>query len=334
MITKNLARTALAALAIHTVAIGGLGAAAGSAEAQQRLDVSGRPNFGERSVAPGFTPDPMEIDVTSGGPLNIQSMNLGRDCTGFATSQPDINIRLSGNSNFLRFFFEGNGQDATLVINKPDGSWVCNDDAVGRDPMIDLQNAGPGLYNIWVGSYSATDRIRGKFKMTEMQGVRPGGGSGGGAAPQPTGGGGSGALSLSGRPNFGERQLASGFTPDPARVNVVSGGSIDASALGLGPDCRGWVSANPDFNLRLTSDSSFLRFFVDRVQRRGDTTLIINTADGRWVCNDDSFNSRNPTVDIQNAPAGLYNVWIGSYQSGVMARGRLSITELQSNRPR
>jgi serine protease Do len=330
---KQWTHAALVALGT-CVATSGILAPGGTA-AQQRLNVAESPNFGERNVAPGFTPDPIEIDVTSGGPLNVAFMNLGNGCTGYATSQPDVNVRLSGTSNFLRFFFEGGGQDATLIINLPDGSWVCNDDAVGRDPMIDLRNAGPGLYNIWVGSYSASDRIRGKLKITEMQNVRPGGGGvSPPPAPPPTGSNVGARLDPNARPNFGVRQLAAGFTPDPVRINVTSGGAIDASTLGLGPDCRGWVSRQPDFNLRLMTDSSFLRFFVDRVQQRGDTTLIVNTADGRWECNDDSFNTRNPTVDIPNAPAGVYNVWVGSFREGVMARGRLSITELQTHRPR
>jgi hypothetical protein len=322
-------RASLAAAAI--LAITGADA---TAAAQSRLNVSARPNFGERTLAPGFTPDPQEVQMTSGGNLDVASMNLGPDCRGFATAAPDLNIRLSAQSAFLRLFFEGGGQDATLVINKPDGSWVCNDDAVGRDPMIDLNNAPPGLYNIWVGSYNASDRIRGKLKITELRNVRPGGGNAAPPAPPPSSAApGGGTLNVGARPNFGERAIAPGFTPDPLTINVTSGGSIDASRSNAGAGCSGWVTSAPDFNLRLNGTASFLRFYVNGVANNGDTTLIVNTADGRWLCNDDSFGGVNPSVDVTNAPAGLYNVWVGSYQNGTQIRGRLNVTELQSNRP-
>jgi hypothetical protein len=65
----------------------------------------------------------------------------------------------------------------------------------------------------------------------------------------------------------------------------------------------------------------------------GDTTLLVNTAGGAWVCNDDSYGGTNPTVDIPNAGAGQYDVWVGSYRSGEQIRGALHITELANNHP-
>jgi serine protease Do len=331
------ARAWLVAAAISTAVGAVTAASATTALAQNRLNVSARPNYGERNLAPGFTPDPQETVLTSGGNLDVASMSLGPDCRGFATAAPDLNVRLSAPSSFLRIFFEGAGQDATLIINKPDGSWVCNDDAVGRDPMIDFNGAPAGLYNVWVGSYNASDRIRGKLKITELRTVRPGGGA---APPSPPPssttagpGAGGGSLNVSARPNFGERTVAPGFTPDPLTIDVTSGGGIDASRSNAGPACTGWVTAAPDFNLRLSGATSFLRFYVNGVAGNGDTTLIVNTADGRWLCNDDSYGGVNPTVDIPNAPPGLYNVWVGSYRNGTQVRGRLNVTELQSNRP-
>ena len=54
----------------------------------------------------------------------------------------------------------------------------------------------------------------------------------------------------------------------------------------------------------------------------------MNTAGGRWVCNDDSYGGANPTVNIPGATRGQYDIWVGSYQAGAAARGRLHITEL------
>ena len=140
-----------------------------------------------------------------------------------------------------------------------------------------------------------------------------------------------GALQIGGRrANFGKRTLRPGFVPDPVNINIVSGGNINASGLGLGAGCVGYVTAQPDFILTLRGTSSNLRFYVTA---GSDTTLLVNTAGGSWQCNDDSYGGNNPTVNIANATAGQYDVWVGSYQSGVQARGQLHITELDSNHP-
>ena len=140
-----------------------------------------------------------------------------------------------------------------------------------------------------------------------------------------------GGLSIGGnRANFGRRDLSPGFQPDPINVNVVSGGGIDARNLGLGPGCVGFVTRQPDYIFNLRGPSAHLRLYVTG---QGDTTLLVNTGAGRWVCNDDSYGGTNPTVDINNAPAGQYDVWIGSYRADQQIRGQLHITELNANHP-
>jgi hypothetical protein len=132
------------------------------------------------------------------------------------------------------------------------------------------------------------------------------------------------------RANFGVRRVRHGFPRDPMEVSVVSGGSIDARSLNLGEGCVGYVTAQPDLIIRFTGTAPLLRLYVTS---SSDTTLLVNTASGGWRCNDDSYNGTNPTVDISDAGPGQYDVWIGSYQSGVQARGVLHITELSNNHP-
>lgn len=136
-------------------------------------------------------------------------------------------------------------------------------------------------------------------------------------------------------PNFGTIELAPGFTPDPNTTNVTSGGTIDASTLGGVPaGCAGWVTSRPDVVLNLASSSPMLRFFVQAAEQGGDTTLVINDGAGAWHCNDDVEEQNfNPMVDIANAPAGHYDIWIGSYSESEQVRGTLHITELTSQRP-
>ncbi|MDP3277893.1 MAG: peptidase S1 [Deltaproteobacteria bacterium] len=137
--------------------------------------------------------------------------------------------------------------------------------------------------------------------------------------------------------NFGRAALRAGFTPDPHRVSIVTGGTINASSLGLGAGCVGFVTRQPDFILNLSGTSSSLRIYAQipgaRASSGTDATLLVNTANGQWRCNDDSYGGANPTVDVPNAGPGQYDIWVGSYVSGSRARGQLMITELSSNHP-
>jgi hypothetical protein len=134
--------------------------------------------------------------------------------------------------------------------------------------------------------------------------------------------------------NYGVHRLTQGFLPDPKIIAVTSGGGIDASTLGYGEGCGGFVTAQPDAILHYTRGSgsaTMLRFFVGG---GGDTTLVVNDPAGGWHCNDDSASGNlNPVVDIANAPAGQYDVWIGSYVATERLRGQLNITERANLRP-
>ncbi len=137
-------------------------------------------------------------------------------------------------------------------------------------------------------------------------------------------------LQIGGRQaNFGRHRLRGGFPNDPYTVSVVSGGGIDAQQVSAG--CRGNVSRAPDVILNFRNPHAFLRFFAES---DGDTTLVINDPNGRWICNDDGAGTGlNPMIDIQNPAAGQYDIWIGSYDRSANHRATLSITELTSVRP-
>ena len=293
------------------------------------LDSTLDPNFDTVALGPGMTPDPYIATVTSGGTVEVASLDLGPGCTGFATSAPDYRIQWAGPTP-LRVFFVGEG-DATLVVNTADGQWMCSDDASGTpNPMVDVPDAPAGQYDIWIGSYSATDAISGYLMVTENDSypghivspvlgevVLPETTIETEALPLD--------ISVDTQPNFGSVTLEPGFTPDPHTVSLVSGGDVDASTLNLGSDCQGFVTDTPDYHVDLADAASRLRiFFVGE----GDATLIVSTPDGEWVCNDDASGTNNPMVELTDAPAGPYDIWVGSFQSGRAIAGTLYVTEL------
>ncbi len=282
------------------------------------LDWSLDPNFGDVELEPGFLPDPYTVDIVSGGGVDVGAAGIGTDCVGYATQAPDFDLYLQDDSDELRIFFvAATGEDTALIINTPDGEWLCNDDYDGTDPMVVIQNAAAGLYDIWVASYSSDVLAEGTLYITEMD-LSP--------ADYAGGGGESAGLDWSLDPNFGDVELEPGFLPDPYTVDIVSGGGVDVGAAGIGTDCVGYATQAPDFDLYLQDDSDELRIFF--VAATGeDTALIINTPDGEWLCNDD-YDGTDPMVVIQNAAAGLYDIWVASYSSDVLAEGTLYITEM------
>ncbi len=130
-------------------------------------------NYGTHSYQAGFTPDPAEITITSGGSINAASANSG--CNGFVTANPDAIIRWRGQSEFLRLAFRPNeaGQDTTLVVRTPGGQYICNDDTVGLNPVVDLNNPAAGAYRVWVGSYEAGTNTPGKLLVSELRSTTP-----------------------------------------------------------------------------------------------------------------------------------------------------------------
>jgi serine protease Do len=297
------------------------------------LNPNAAPLFGTATLDPSFLPDPYIVSLYSGGNLDVSTLGLGADCRGFSASAPDYRVVWGGDgSTPLRLFFVGDG-DATLTISQPNGTWACNDDFSGENlnPFVEIRNAPAGQYDIWVGSFAAATNVSGYLMITEVDSY-PGhivspllGGVVDPLAAQGAGGGAAG-LDMSADANFGTVELGPGIVPDPHTVYVVSGGSVDMSTLGLGTDCRGFATAAADYRVVLTGDVSRLRiFFV--AQEGGDTTLAVNQADGTWVCNDDfSAENLNPMIELTNAPGGVYEIWVGSFNTGTTVAGTLYIT--------
>ncbi len=124
--------------------------------------------------------------------------------------------------------------------------------------------------------------------------------------------------------NYGEIRLNAGFTPDPYRVNLTAGGSIDAyTDTDLPGACVGKISNAPDFEVTYSAGSLPLVF---RSRSSSDTTLIINGPDGRWYCDDDSWGDGDAEVRFNKPSSGTYDIWVGTYGSST-ASASLLITE-------
>ena len=112
---------------------------------------------------------------------------------------------------------------------------------------------------------------------------------------------------------------------NPVTVSLTSGGSnsggyVDASYLGSG--CVGYGIRAPDVRIHIVN-SGMISFGFNS---QGDTTLIINDANGDWHCDDDGGSGVNPELTLHNAPAGQYDIWVGSFDRDENYSGTLRVS--------
>jgi hypothetical protein len=126
-----------------------------------------------------------------------------------------------------------------------------------------------------------------------------------------------------GNPHFGTVNLTEGFLPDPWNRNVTAGGQNEISNCGIG--AWGWVARRPDYRVQYsTSGASALTFII---QSNVDTVLLVNDPFGNWYFDDDGGVDLGAQLRIAKAPAGQYDVWIGSYNRGSGIPATLQISE-------
>ncbi len=135
---------------------------------------------GPVSLSAGFSPSPYAAAVTAGGPIDVMSLNLpsanGEGCRGYSPDNPQVALTWSGMTTNLRIFFVATQLgDSTMIVQLPNGSFFCNDDFPGGslNPLIDIPNAGPGVYNIYVGTFSSGATVPGTLYITEGTTLNP-----------------------------------------------------------------------------------------------------------------------------------------------------------------
>lgn len=299
---------------------------------QTKVDYTLEPKYGSLSLNAGFPSDPFQVGVETGG--RVDGSYLGGGCAGFVAVAPDFRLNWKGSASRLFIYFKPTvaGNDATILINLPDGSWLCNDDAPETvNPMVVINNPKEGQYDIWIGSYEQGQYYTGNLFISELDSYAAVSGSTAGVSSSQGSGN---SLDFTLDPHFGSVSLSAGFTNDPHAVSVTSGGVVNVSNASIGSGCTGFASRAPDFTLNWTGSTTDLRVYFQADSSTADATLIINTPNGQWVCNDDANSETlNPLVNLSGYGAGRYDIWVGSYSEGENISGSLKITELSSQQP-
>jgi opacity protein-like surface antigen len=130
------------------------------------------------------------------------------------------------------------------------------------------------------------------------------------------------AQDVSAEPHYGSVRLAGGFLPDPHVTDVVAGGTVEVNR---GRCTYGHVSHAPDVDFYYDGNGA-RTLYIYAVSGR-DTIVLVNTPNGAWACDDDSYGDGDPILVIPAAASGLYNIWVGTYGDD-MADATLFISEI------
>jgi len=125
---------------------------------------------------------------------------------------------------------------------------------------------------------------------------------------------------------YGTLSLEGGFLPDPVVIELEAGGGFDASALG--GECVGFINeSSPDLAFDFSSPTAPVNIYA---LSDADTTLVVRTPSGQWLCNDDTH-GLNPLVRLAKPAPGRYAVWVGTFTPGQFPQAELRLSEFDAD---
>ncbi len=288
----------------------------------------------------GFPLDPFLVSVQAGGPVTASTVSEG--CLGYVSEAPVVTADYQGEADLLKVFFYSDS-DTTLVVQTPDGDYLCNDNTskLLLDPTIAITEPVQGPYSVWVGKSEEKGLAAGFLVFTSHENVN------------------AGTLALANlvqRPavpevplmrerviNASQRlmdALAAVKSPDALEAGgddvtaeITADGNLPAPELQTGDTlCNGLVSLVPDYVFDWTGETDALNLYVEAA---ADTTLLVVTPDKSVLCSDDSGNADNlnPLVTIEQPAEGRYLVWVGRLNPDKDVASTLTITEAADAQP-
>jgi hypothetical protein len=254
------------------------------------------------ALSSGFSPDPQTLAMKAGGNVEVDE----GDCSyGYIAESGGMGLEYTAGLFDLYVYAESD-IDTMIVIRTPSLDFICDDDSHGSlNPLVHIEDPETGLYIIFVGGYTQNEYRDATLHISEL--------------PPNLLGDEAGRPDFTLDPAFGRIELPAQFSPDPRTVELRAGGDIDVE---VGSCSVGFVSDAASVEITYATGGSGELHIYARSDE--DTTLLINTPSGEWLCDDDSLGDGDPIVSIPGAAAGVYDVWVGTY-NGEEARATLSI---------
>ena len=283
------------------------------------------------NLTAGFILDPYLLPVIGAG--DVAAGDLLEGCNGFVGAAPNVVVNWSGEAERLSFFGYSDS-DPVLVVQLPDGSFVCNDDAGLNtvDPLLVVEDPAEGAYQIHFGTARAGQPALGFLGVTAIDmddamladlDLRPMLTRRARPQPQPLPRLDPATLLVSRPGIFGASALQSGF--EPISTFAAGGGDIPAFSFEEGElVCAGFLSLIPSYTFSWTGDEAMLRVFFES---REDSALAVITPDNQVLCSMNAAEDNlNPALDVPTSLVGRYKVYIASMAPDDVVIGRLTVT--------
>jgi hypothetical protein len=288
----------------------------------------------------GLPLDPFIISLQAGGP--VDATTVAPECKGFVAKNPAVSVDYKGKADLLKVFFYSDG-DPVLLIQTPDGKFVCNDNTNPAllDPTVTLVKPAQGRYNIWLGSALKGDLIPGFLVFTGQGAVGAGRLALGELVKRPAQ-----VEVLPQRARLAaaaaraEEAVAAVVATEklapgggPLTAEVTAEGDLPAPEVATGDVyCGGLITVAPSYAFAWSGQAKALGVMFEG---DGDAALIVRTPDGKFLCADDADgrNNLNPLVVVGNPAAGSYLVWVGRLDPAQPVTGKLTVASTADLRP-
>lgn len=123
--------------------------------------------FAELVLQGGFEPDPTIVEIEAGG--TFEAADLDPSCSGRINAEaPDITVDFSRPVGPLNIYVLS-AEDTTLVVRRPNGTWLCDDDTHDFNPLVRLEKPASGRYAIWVGNYTSVAFPTARVLISELE---------------------------------------------------------------------------------------------------------------------------------------------------------------------
>ena len=290
----------------------------------------------------GFPLDPFLVSVQAGGPVTAST--LSEACQGYISEAPVVTADYQGEADLLKVFFYSDS-NTTLVVQTPDGDYLCNDDtsALLLDPTVVDQRACPGPVQR-LGRQQRREGAGGRLPGLHEPRERGRTYAGAGQSGETPGHARSAAAARPGKSTRQQRledALAAVKSPealeaggDDVTVEITAEGKLPAPELQTDDTlCNGLVSLVAELCLRLDGRDRCAQP-VRGSRGRTPRCSCLHPTTG-VLCNDDSdgADNLNPLVTIEQPAEGRYLVWVGRLNPDEAVTGVLTISEAADAQP-
>ncbi len=280
----------------------------------------------------GFALDPFLVSLNGGG--EVDAATLDPACVGYVNNKPVLTANWQGAVDVLRVFFYSDS-DSTLVIQQPDGSYVCADDAGENllDAEVTLTEPMTGSYKVWVGSYDANQIIPGLLVITARPDlgltqfdpstlvrrapIAP-------TVQEPP----RAALAAREAVTSAEKIAVDGVISSETTLTATLVASGDVPSFEIGSEeavCGGMIADVPDFVVEVQDGVPALRITFEAEK---DTSLVVVHGETDSFCADDgeATLNANPVLDIETPDPGYYAIYVGRFFADEPITGTLTVT--------